>query len=193
MGYKHQKENILKVGYNVIRKNGYHNVGINQILKEAGIPKGSFYNFFESKEDFAKQVIENYGTNNANFLREYFRDSNESPISSLKSFYSMMIGINETDEFQSGCVINKMNLEVGRNNSSFAELLDKHFTNWIQIIAEVVQKGQDQGEITKKQNAIEIAEYLHAGMYGGFSRSNVLQSRDYLDRWLNLTFELIKA
>ena len=46
MGYKHDKEDILAVGYDVLRKNGYHNVGINQILKEAGVPKGSFYNFF---------------------------------------------------------------------------------------------------------------------------------------------------
>jgi len=193
MGYKHQKEDILKVGYDVIRKNGYHQVGINQIIKEAGIPKGSFYNFFESKEDFAKQVIEDYGKENSIFLREYFMNSTEKPLQSLRNFYEMMIGINETDKFQSGCVVNKMSLELGRNNNSFAELLDRHFMDWIEIIAKIVQKGQDAGEITKQQTAIEIAEYLHAGMYGGFSRSSVLQSRDYLDRWLELTFDLIKT
>ena len=157
MGYKHQKEDILKVGYDVIRKNGYHHVGINQILKEAGIPKGSFYNFFESKEDFAKQVIENYGKNNSRFLREYFQNSEVGPIETLKNFYEMMIGINEKDEFQSGCIINKMSLEVGRTNSSFAELLNQHFSGWVEIIAEVVQQGQDNGEITQKQSAKELA------------------------------------
>lgn len=193
MGYKHQKEDILKVGYDVIRKNGYHNVGINQILQEAGIPKGSFYNFFKSKEDFAKQVIEDYGKDNSNFLREYFSNSTETPLKSLKSFYEMMIGINESDKFQSGCIVNKMSLEVGRTKPDFASILDEQFNDWVNIIAEIVQQGQNKGEITKAQPAHELAEYLHAGIYGGFSRSSLSQSRDYLDRWLNLTFELIKT
>lgn len=193
MGYKHQKEDILKVGYDVIRKNGYHNVGINQVLKEASIPKGSFYNFFESKEDFAIQVINAYGTENTQFLKNYFKNSGDSPLSSLKNFYAMMIEVNESDDFQSGCIVNKLSLEVGRLNVNFAEVLDKHFTDWIIVTAEVIQKGQDLEEITKKQSAIEIAEYLHAGMYGGFSRSSVSQNKDYLVRWLELTFNLIKA
>ena len=66
MGYKHQAEDIINTGMELIRTKGYHNVGINEILKASNIPKGSFYNFFESKEDFARQVVAYYGKNNAN-------------------------------------------------------------------------------------------------------------------------------
>ena len=48
----------------MFRKLGYHNVGINDILKACNIPKGSFYNFFESKEEFAEQVLEYFGEYN---------------------------------------------------------------------------------------------------------------------------------
>ena len=57
MGYKHNIEDIIDKGSELFRKKGYNNVGINEILKECDIPKGSFYNFFETKEEFAEKVL----------------------------------------------------------------------------------------------------------------------------------------
>ena len=64
MGYKHNIEDIIEKGTELFRKKGYNNVGINEILNTCDIPKGSFYNFFETKEEFATKVIDNYGTYN---------------------------------------------------------------------------------------------------------------------------------
>ena len=109
MGYKYNKENILETGYHVLRKNGYHKVGINEILKEAGIPKGSFYNFFESKEDFTVQVIQQYGRSNRQWIEEFFQQE-MSPLTLIKAFYKHLIDINEQDDYASGCLVN----EIGR-------------------------------------------------------------------------------
>ncbi len=193
MGYKHNKEEILEVGYQVIRKNGYHHVGINQILKEAGIPKGSFYNFFESKEDFAKQVITHYGQNNTIWLTSYFNESKETPLKTLRSFYGLLIQYNEEDDYASGCLINSMGNETGRLYDDLADASNTQFSEWIDVIAQVVQKGQEIGEITKKFTASEIAEYLHLGMYGTFFKMKVTRSRAYMDTWLEMTINFIKA
>ncbi|MEO0525644.1 MAG: TetR/AcrR family transcriptional regulator [Bacteroidota bacterium] len=192
MGYKHNKEDILQIGYDVLRKNGYHNVGINQILKEAGIPKGSFYNFFESKEDFARQVVEQYGKSNTVWMQRIFDDSNLSPINTLRSFYQLLIDINEKDAYASGCLLNVMGNEVGRLNKLLAEEVDLYFRGWLNVIAGVVTKGQESGEITKRFSAHEIAEYLHAGFYGSISRMMVTRNREYMDTWLHITFDFIK-
>lgn len=192
MGYKYEKETILKIGYDVLRKNGYHNVGINQILKEAGIPKGSFYNFFESKEDFAFQVIKYYGESNKIWLEEFFSQKG-SPFFLIQSFYRQLIDYNEQDEFASGCLINSMSNEIGRLNARLAAESNEYFMSWIQVIARTIQQGQDQGEITQQVSAIELAEYLHAGFYGTFSRMKVTASRDFMDKWVDLTMDFIKA
>lgn len=192
MGYKYEKEDILKVGYELLRKNGYHKLGINQILKEASLPKGSFYNFFESKEDFARQVINYYGESNKVWLKQYFNQEG-SPISIVSQFYKDLVSYNEEDSFSSGCLVNNMSNEIGRLNEVLAQEADKHFLNWIEIIAEVIKRGQDSGEITTEVTAIELAEYLHAGFYGTFSRMKVTNSRAYMDRWVNLTMKFISA
>lgn len=192
MGYKHSIEEILDIGYDVLRKYGYHNVGVNQILKEAGIPKGSFYNFFESKEDFANKIMQRYGENNGKSMKGFFDESQLSPLESLKSFYKFMIDVNEKDEFLSGCIVNNMSIELGRINDTMATIANEQFIGWLTILANVISKGQELNEITTKFSALEIAEYLHAGFYGTFSRMKVTRNRVYMDIWYNMSFEFIK-
>ncbi len=59
------KERILECSAKLFLINGYHNTGINDILKELELPKGCFYYHFHSKKDLAIQVAEYY----ANDLR----------------------------------------------------------------------------------------------------------------------------
>ncbi|MDO1501604.1 TetR/AcrR family transcriptional regulator [Winogradskyella maritima] len=193
MGYKHNKENILKVGYEVFRTNGYHNVGINKILKESGIPKGSFYNFFESKEDFAQQVIKQYGESNYCWMQDFFEECDLSPIECLKSFYSFMINLNEKDEYNGGCLVNNMSVEVGRQNDTLGSEANQHFMGWLNILAMEITKGQDAGEITKDFSALELAEYMHSGFYGVLARTKVTRNRVYMDIWFEMTFKFISV
>ncbi|XLS27667.1 TetR/AcrR family transcriptional regulator [Flavobacteriaceae bacterium M23B6Z8] len=192
MGYKYKKEDILNVGYEIFRKSGYHNVGINEILKESGIPKGSFYNFFNSKEDFAQQVISKYGISNQNWIESFFKESTLSPINSLKAFYTIVMDMNEQDDYKGGCLINNMSMEVGRNNDKLGSEANQHFIGWLNVLAPIIAKGQDIGEITTDYSSLELAEYLHAGFYGTLSRTKVTRSRVYMDTWLEITFNLIK-
>ena len=61
MGYKYNRKDILKKGIDLMSQSGYHSIGVMEILKSMSIPKGSFYNFFDSKEAFIIEAIELYG------------------------------------------------------------------------------------------------------------------------------------
>ena len=54
------KENLLSQGVSLLMQQGYHGTGLKEILDAVQIPKGSFYNYFGSKENFAAEVIEHY-------------------------------------------------------------------------------------------------------------------------------------
>ena len=58
MAKQDTKENLLRVGVDIIHRKGYHHTAIQEILQIAGVPKGSFYFYFKSKEDFGLQVID---------------------------------------------------------------------------------------------------------------------------------------
>ena len=52
------RQKILEVGAEIIHLKGYNHTGLQEILQAAGVPKGSFYNYFKNKEDFGLQVID---------------------------------------------------------------------------------------------------------------------------------------
>ncbi len=193
MGYKHNIEDVIQRGIELVRTQGYHNVGINQILKVSGIPKGSFYNFFSSKEAFIKAALESYGRDYSSWIRELLHTDDPSPLSRLKSFYKILIDANESDNYAGGCLVNTVSNEVGRNNDVVGAAANASFQLLIEAVAECVQQGQDAGEIITDYPALELAEYLHAGIYGSFSRMKVTRSRDYMDRWYDMTFSFISS
>ena len=191
MGYKHQIEDIIAIGSELIRKNGYHNVGVNDILKSCNIPKGSFYNFFYSKEDFALQVMDTYGENGVQRIRATLGANDASPLQRLKQFYSENIDFNELDGLDSGCLINNMSVEMGGINEKLSQKSEQVMQEMIDVIAECVAEGQKTGEIIDHMPARDIAEFLHTGMFGAFSRMKVNKSREYLDKWHRMSFDYI--
>jgi len=54
------RQHILDVGYQLVVNQGFTAVGLSQLLKEAGVPKGSFYHYFKSKEQFGQALIEGF-------------------------------------------------------------------------------------------------------------------------------------
>ncbi len=192
MGYKYNKEDILNVGFDVFRRNGYHSVGINQILKESNISKGSFYNYFESKEDFALQVINHYGISNCKWIQSFLEEFQGSALEKLKAFYNTLMDMNEKDDYSGGCLINNISMEVGRNNDILGFEANDHFTHWLQVLAKFVAQGQKDGEIKTVYSPLEIAEYLHAGFYGVLSRTKVTRNRIYMNTWFKMSFDFIK-
>ena len=193
MGYKHNIEDIIEKGTELFRKKGYNNVGINEILKACDIPKGSFYNFFETKDDFAVKVIDNYGENSLKMISRALSDHTISPLKRLKDFYQMLIEINEQDGFDSGCLVTNLSMEVGGFNGTLSDATNRSFRKWVNEIAKCVKEGQEKGEIIDQMPAEDLAEYIHTGLSGAFSRMKVNKDRTYLDKWYSMTFDFISA
>ena len=57
---KHSKGKILSAGAKLVWQKGFNDTGLQEILREAGVPKGSFYYYFDSKETFGLELIDVY-------------------------------------------------------------------------------------------------------------------------------------
>src|SRR5210317_519548 len=55
------RQQLLATGSQMLTEHGYHGTGIKQVLDAVGVPKGSFYNFFPSKEAYVASIIHHYG------------------------------------------------------------------------------------------------------------------------------------
>ncbi len=110
------RESLLVVGMELFIKNSFNSVGLNDILKEAGIPKGSFYHYFASKEDFGLQVIEFYSRQNNAALQEILADRTLTPYQQLKKFFEDNIQHYKDIEYCQGCLMINLSQELADVN-----------------------------------------------------------------------------
>ncbi len=52
--YDDTRQHLLDTGYRIMAVKGFSGVGLNEILQSAGVPKGSFYHYFKSKNSSAR-------------------------------------------------------------------------------------------------------------------------------------------
>jgi TetR/AcrR family transcriptional repressor of nem operon len=57
---KDTREKILNAAAQLIHRQGYNRTGLQEILTTAGVPKGSFYFYFKSKEDLALALVNRF-------------------------------------------------------------------------------------------------------------------------------------
>ena len=82
-------------------------------------------------------------------------------------------------------------MEVGGFNAAISGAANRIFVIWVAEIAACVAEGQKKGEIIDNLPPEDIAEYIHSGISGAFSRMKVNRNRDFLDKWYKMTFDFI--
>jgi len=191
MNVKHDKQAILEQGERILRKQGYHNTGINQILKECKIPKGSFYNFFNSKEEFGLEVLKLYGDNNLAMMAQFLEVLEESPLQRLKNFYQGFFQEGQAEGYQYGCLVNNFTLEIGGQNETLRQMLDKQYNRFLTMVVECLKEAQAQGEIRVDYTADELGEYIHGHFMGVLNRLKSSKDPRAFDIFYAITFDFL--
>lgn len=187
MNQKHDKQEILLKGIFLLRRQGYHNTGINDILRECQIPKGSFYNFFRSKEDFGLQALELYGDTMLRLMQKFTRDAELSPYERLINFLEITIRANEEEDMQYGCLSMNFSTELAGYKDSFATMNAAIFEYWTEELAECILQGQEQGEIRSDYDARTLAQFLYTAIFGAYARGKSERSTAALRQMVDLS------
>ena len=191
MKKKYEVEDILSVSRDLIRKQGYHNTGINDILKTTNIPKGSFYNFFNSKEDFMVELLDFYGKGTLDNMVAVMGDTSKEPLDRIEFFYKMMANYNAEEGCVAGCMVNNTLGEVAGLSLKIANACNKQFDGWMEVIARIIEEGQEKGQINDDYPALELAEFAHQNFFGALSRMKATRSLRPTDISIKMTIDFL--
>ena len=192
MGYKHSREEILEKGSSIIQHQGYTNTGISDILKALNIPKGTFYNFFDSKEEFVLEAIDIYADKGLQLMKSLFDDPEKDALGKLRSFYyDFMLRTNKDTQCRAACLINNLSYEMGAVNDIIAERLDQHYSQQVKTLAKVIKQGQKEGTIRDDQTASKLAEFIHTNAMGGMGRMKIRRSLQPLKNSIDMSFNYL--
>ncbi|NRB49695.1 MAG: TetR family transcriptional regulator C-terminal domain-containing protein [Saprospiraceae bacterium] len=175
---------ILEVGTQLISKKGFHNVGLQEVLQTAKVPKGSFYYYFKSKDDFGLQVIRYYSEQSIKIFASYLQNQALAPRDRILSFFQDRIAIYKEQEFTEGCLLGNCSLEMSDIKVAFADTLAQELDRWQALFEACIQEGQDSGNIPSKKEAGRISALLLNNWEGALLRMKASKDGTALDLFL---------
>ncbi|WP_240222968.1 TetR/AcrR family transcriptional regulator [Rheinheimera hassiensis] len=177
---------LIRSGLEHLTEIGFTASGLDKILKNVGVPKGSFYFYFNSKEAFGHAVLDSYANYFASKLDSCLLDNSFSPLQRIRNFVDDARHGIARHQFKRGCLVGNLGQEVDVLPESFRPVLIAIFKSWQQRIAACLREAQLAGELAPAADCDALAEFFWIGWEGAVSRSRLEQSTKPLDRYLAL-------
>ena len=191
--FRDTRETLITVGLSVLTEKGYSSTGIDEILRKAGVPKGSFYHYFDNKEAFGRILIEAYGRYFARKFDRWFEDRALAPLQRLEAFVEDAKTGMARFEYRRGCLIGNLGQEMTALPEGFRVLLQDVFTDWECRTAGVLREAQQAGEISKDLKCDQMAHFFWIGWEGAVLRAKLDQSPEPLDRFAQGFLSLLRG
>src|SRR4051794_28666706 len=119
------RASLITAGTHLILEKGYNNCGLEEILKEAKVHKGSVYHFFKNKEDFGLQIVEEYAAVRLGSLDEELNDTSRRPLSRLRRWFEMACLRHQSLGYRRGCLFGNLGQEMADQSEVFRTRLEQ--------------------------------------------------------------------
>ncbi len=159
------KDTIVQSALVVFHEFGYHASGVQVIVDHAGVPKGSFYNHFKSKDDLGLEVLDAYWRQ-FEPIRAVLRDSDKNPLDRIDAHLAAF------SVTQSGCLIGNFTGEMA-NIPKFRAALQDLYASWISDFEFCIEQGQKDGTIRTDETAKALAEFILTSLEGSVLKRKI--------------------
>ncbi|MGB3209502.1 MAG: TetR/AcrR family transcriptional regulator [Desulforhopalus sp.] len=172
---KETRQHILDTGYKLIVSKGFSSVGLTEILQSAGVPRGSFYYYFKSKEQFGEEIIRSYFSEYLVVLENIFQPQGSSAYSRLMEYWQRWIETQSDECGDQKCLVVKLSAEVSDLSEPMRLALLKGSAQVVERISQCIEEGIGEGSIAE-MNASVTAQLLY-NMWLGATLVSKLQRR----------------
>jgi TetR/AcrR family transcriptional repressor of nem operon len=174
------KERILDAAEEIMLEKSFHSVGLKQILNVAKVPKGSFYHYFESKEQFGAEMLKHYmdeaGENKRRMLM--YNDKESDPLKRLFIYLDGSIDFIQSDAGRFPCLALKLASEVSDLSEAMREELARGFEDWITIYREVLDEAVAQKLLPVALDSASEAQLIQDLWSGAIQRAVINRSSE---------------
>jgi TetR/AcrR family transcriptional repressor of nem operon len=177
------------VGLDIILTKGFNGTGVEAILKQANVPKGSFYNFFSSKEEFGLAIIDKYVTEIGERFHAIFNDESLPPLERIRKSFETLIARFEGNDCSKGCLIGNLSLEMSDQFETIRQRLEQSLQGWTKSLSRLLLHAQKEKTIPEDLDPEMLAENLISSFQGALLRSKVKKSPEPLKNFIYLYFD----
>ncbi|EEX36749.1 TetR/AcrR family transcriptional regulator [Vibrio metschnikovii] len=186
------RQHILDVGYQLVVSKGFTNVGLSELLKTADVPKGSFYHYFKSKEQFGEALINDYFADYSQRIHDLFADQHGTAYQRLMRYWQYWHEQSEGQCHAQRCLVVKLSAEVADLSDAMRIALLNGANAIIHAIAQCIEQGVNEGSIYVQHSQL-TAELLYNLWIGASLLSKLRQDNQGLAQALITTEQILQG
>lgn len=141
------RDRLIATGLKNLLGHGYEGMGIGPVLAEAGVPKGSFYHYFASKDDFAAEIVGAYEARYEAMRQRIFGDERLSPMARLDAYFTELQSELGQTLPHGGCLYGSLAQTASSRSPAFQTALAAAYDAWHASLAEQIDAAKAQGEV----------------------------------------------
>ena len=171
---------------------GYNATGVQEIADAAGIPKGSFYNYFKNKEQFAIELMDCYCQEGCAQMDSIFAMKELTPLARISLMFDTMIEHFTRDEkFTKGSFIGNISQEMGDMSELISKSAEDNYREIVAHIKGVLQEAKDEGEIRESLDLDKMANFMLNSKEGAMVRMKASKDSAPLRVFKDMIMELL--
>lgn len=175
------KKKIVDSARILIAERGFSGVGLSQILEVAGIPKGSFYHYFASKEVFGEELLRSYMHDYLINIQELFSCPDKNSAQKLFSYLDFWRLSHVKGQVGDKCLIVKLAAEVSDISERMRRIMETGTAAVITHLSQVIKAGQQDKSIHSSLPAHKLASSLYQLWLGATLMTKITHSSHPLD------------
>lgn len=187
------RSKLLEKGGDLVGRIGFNATGVQEITAAAGVPKGSFYNYFESKEAFAVEVLGEYWGSVAEMYGPLLRDKGTPPIQRVVDYFRGLADFHKRHRYAVGCLIGNMALEVTPSSADVRAKLVTVYREWSDALADCLREAQARKELPSAKDPKQLAAALIDTFEGTVMRAKVERSGKPFDSFERIVLPCLLA
>ncbi|SFN46146.1 transcriptional regulator, TetR family [Izhakiella capsodis] len=170
------RKQLLDTGERLYTLRGFTGLGLIELLKEAGVPKGSFYYYFSSKETFGVAVLERYFSRYVKQFQAWFDAAPEYPRQRLLDYYQQSLSSWCQEPTFPGCLSVKISAEVCDLSESMRTSLQQGSDALISVLSQVLELAECHRQIALITSAHSTAVRIYTLWLGASLHSKICRS-----------------
>lgn len=175
------RQAILLAGADLIHRQGFNHTGIKEILDVAGVPKGSFYFYFASKEDFGLALIDHFTQTMGERARSILFDADDPPLTRLARFFATLREKFSNWNCERGCPIGNLAQEMSDLSPAIRQRVCNAFSGMADMLAQVLDEAVTRGDLPADINPARTAAFIVDAWEGALLR---MKAEKRIDPWL---------
>lgn len=179
---KTTREKIIDDCLQLLWRNGVNGTSMSDIAEKAAILKGSFYNYFKSKEEFVSAVLDSYATKWETNVVAIFREKKMNARAKFTAYFERMKEMASSMQYTQGSLVGNFAQELSGVSEKFAQQAEKIFHRMETYIADALKEAQQNGALAKNEDPDTLAEIILNSTEGAILRAKTARSTRPIER-----------